>query len=86
MRTIVVYRPNTEVERPVIEFMREFEHRTGKTLETLDPDTRDGAGFIEIYDIVEYPTLVALDDSGHVQQVWRGLPLPTMSEVSYYAQ
>lgn len=85
MRTIIVYRPNTEVERPVIEFMREFEQRTGKTLETINPDDRDGAGFIETYDILEYPTVIALSDGGELLQIWRGLPLPTISEVSYYA-
>jgi hypothetical protein len=36
------------------------------------------------YDIVEYPTVVALDDSGGLQHMWRGLPLPTISEISYY--
>lgn len=85
MKTIIVYRPNTEVERPVREFMRDFQHQTGKTIETINPDTRDGAAFIGVYDILEYPTLVALDDQGQVQQMWRGFPLPTISEVSYYA-
>lgn len=85
MRTIVIYKDESEHARPVIDFMREFKHRTGKDLETLDPDSPDGAQFCRTYDIVEYPSLLALDDEGHLQQLWRGLPLPTTSEVSYYS-
>jgi hypothetical protein len=66
--------------------MFEFKRRTGHDLEVLDPDTRDGAGFCRTYDIVEYPTVIALSDDGQVQNLWRGLPLPTMSEVSYYVR
>jgi len=29
---------------------------------------------------------VALDDNGQLQNLWRGLPLPTISEVSYYTR
>ncbi len=75
----------SEHRRQVEEFMHEFERRTGKTIETLDPDSRDGATFAQTYDIVEYPTMLALSDQGQVQSFWRGLPLPTLSEVSYYA-
>jgi hypothetical protein len=34
---------------------------------------------------MEYPTLIAITDDGQVQNQWKGLPLPTISEVSYYA-
>lgn len=81
----MMYRNMSEHRRQVEEFMHEFERRTGKTIETLDPDSRDGATFAQTYDIVEYPTMLALSDQGQVQSFWRGLPLPTLSEVSYYA-
>lgn len=55
-------------------------------IDVVDPETREGARICEVYDIVEYPSLVALDDNGIVQNIWRGLPLPTISEVSYYAR
>lgn len=86
MRTIIIYKDNSEHARPVIEYMHEFQRRTGKELETLDPDSREGSGFCQTYDIMEYPTMIALDDSGQMQQQWRGLPLPTISEVSYYVR
>ena len=54
----------------------------------IKPDSgranKGGSGFCKTYDIVEYPTVVALSDSGQLQNMWRGRPLPTISEVSYY--
>jgi len=85
MRVVILYRSMSEHRRPVEEFMHEFERRTGKAIETLDPDSREGTTFALTYDIVEYPTMLALSSEGQVQALWRGLPLPTLSEVSYYA-
>jgi hypothetical protein len=84
MRLVVVYKEETDYARQVNDYLRDFTRQTGHELETLNPDTRDGAGFCRTYDIVEYPTLIALDDNGTLQNMWRGLPLPTVSEVSYY--
>ena len=81
---MVVYKQETDYARRVDEFLGDFKRQTGRDLETLDPDTRDGSGFCETYDIVEYPTIIAISDDGQVQNQWKGLPLPTLSEVSYY--
>lgn len=86
MKVTVIYRDDSEHAREVIDFLRDFKRQTGRDLETIDPDTADGADFCRTYDIVEYPTLVAFSDDGVLQNVWRGLPLPTISEVSYYVQ
>lgn len=64
--------------------MEDFKRQTGRTIEVVDPDTKDGATTCAAYDIVEYPSIVALDDNGVMQNMWRGLPTPTVSEVSYY--
>ena len=53
-------------------------------MKIVDPETREGIAFCTTYDIMEYPSLAAIDDSGMMQQLWRGLPLPRISEVSYY--
>lgn len=84
MRVVVIYKEATDYARQVTEYLRDFERQTGHALETLDPETRDGVGFTGAYDIMEFPTIVALSDDGQLQNQWRGLPLPTISEVSYY--
>ena len=43
MRVAVIYRSNSEHERLVLEFEREFEHRAGRSLELVDVNTRDGS-------------------------------------------
>lgn len=85
MRTIVVYRDMTDHARAVDTFLHDFTRQTGKVLEIINPDTPEGAHICRTYDIVEYPSVLALDDTGAMQNLWRGLPLPTISEVSYYA-
>lgn len=85
MRVVVVYKEQTDYARQVTDYLRDFERQSGRTLETLNPETREGIGFCETYDIMQYPTIIALSDSGQMQNIWRGLPLPTISEVSFYA-
>ncbi|MGB4762436.1 MAG: hypothetical protein WBP12_03730 [Candidatus Saccharimonas sp.] len=84
MRTVVVTKDNTDYSRAVETFINDFSRQTGRELETLDPDTPDGASFCRTYDIVQYPSVIALSSDGQVQSLWAGTSLPTISEVSYY--
>jgi len=84
VRTIVIYKDQSDYAREVTDYIRDFHRQTGHELETMDPDTAEGTDFCRTYDIVEYPSLVALSNDGQLQNLWRGLPLPTISEVSYY--
>lgn len=84
MRVVVIYRDESEHGSEVTSFLRDLKRQTGHDLEVIDPDTREGVSFCRTYDIVEYPTIVALSDGGELQNMWRGMPLPTISGVSYY--
>jgi hypothetical protein len=85
MRVFVVYKSESDYARAVLDFLRDVKRQTGYDLEEVDPDTAEGAQLCRIYDIVEYPSIVAVDGNGGLQSLWRGLPLPTISEVGYYA-
>ena len=85
MKAAVVYKENSDHAREVFDYLRDFERQTGKKLEEIDPEKRENIGFVETYDIVEYPTILALTDNGQVINMWRGRPLPTINEVSFYA-
>ncbi len=85
MRVLVIYKYESDHAREVLDYLRDFSRQTGRTLEEVDPDTAAGAHTCRTYDIVEYPTVLALSDSGELLNMWRGRPLPTISEVSYYA-
>jgi hypothetical protein len=84
MKAIVIYRSDSEHGSTVEQYLRDFSNRTGHELETLDPDSAEGLSLCQTYDIVEYPSVIALSDDGQMQSSWRGLPLPTISELSYY--
>lgn len=86
MSVTVVYKPESDHARTVEDFLRDFTRQTGTELTVLDPDTSDGTAFCRVYDIVEYPTIIAVTTEGQLLNNWRGLPLPTISEVSYYTQ
>lgn len=85
MRLIVVGRDMEDYSRMVNEWIREFERRTGREVEEIDPDSGEGSTLCRAYDIVEYPTILALNDSdGSVLSMWRGRNLPTFDEVTYW--
>jgi len=86
MRVVVVYKQQTDTTRDVETFLRDFNHQTGHELESIDPESLPGIDFCRAYDIVEYPSIVAMTDEGQMQNLWRGVPLPTISEVSYYVR
>lgn len=86
MRVVVVYKDQTDYARQVIDYIADFKRRTNHDLEVMDPESPAGIDFTRVYDIMQLPTLIALSDDGIMQNMWPGLPLPTISEVSYYVQ
>ena len=82
MRVICIYRDNQDYTRSVNEWLENFRRQTGHTVETMNPD--QNTHFCETYDIVEYPTFIALDGNGGVRNIWPGRNLPLINEVLYY--
>lgn len=86
MKAYIVYKEESDHARAVIDYLREFRRRTGTEPQKIDPDSVEGAQFCRTYDVVEYPTIIATDNQGVLQNQWRGQLLPTIDEVSYYVQ
>ena len=84
MKVTLFYRPNTEHERQALDYMRDFTAQTGKTLQTLDPDSPEGVDICRLYGIMQFPAILATDNEGHIQNLWLTSQLPTFSELSYY--
>lgn len=86
MKVVILYRPNSDHATPVEEFVREFERRDpGRKVELVSLNTRDGAAMASLYDIVDYPAVLALANDGTMLQWWQGQQLPLMNEVAAYA-
>jgi hypothetical protein len=84
MKVIMFYRPNSEHERLVLDYLRDFKMQTGHDISTMDVDTSEGMELCKLYGIMQYPALVATDNDGKLQNVWTGETLPLINEVSYY--
>ncbi len=85
MRVVVIYKRATDYGREVEEWIHELRARdTSNIVQEVNPETRDGESMAQAYEIMQYPTIMALDDQGRVLSSWTGLPLPRLDEVSYY--
>jgi len=83
---MVIYRPSSEHGRMVDSFIREFQSRYPQVrIETLNIDSRDGIATATLYDIVQYPAIMVLQDNGFAQNIWQGEQLPLMDEIFAYA-
>lgn len=86
MKVKIFYKQQMDYTRLVEDWLRDFERQTGRTIEQIDPESREGISFCRAYDILEFPSIVALSDDGSLQNIWRGALLPTINEVDYYAK
>ncbi len=84
MRVVVVWREESDHAREVREWIRDFENRTGVAIESVNPDEPNGISMCKAYDIVQYPTILALEDDGAMMQMWRGTPLTSIDSVAFY--
>lgn len=86
MKAMIFYRPNSEHERQVQEYVRDFLKNTGKELPLVDVNTREGAAQAELYDIMKFPSILAVDGQGQMLRLWSDELLPRFDEVSYYVE
>ena len=84
MRVVIVWRDESDYGRTVTEWLHDCERRIGVAPESLSPDEPEGESICKAYDIVEYPSMLAIDDGGKVMQMWRGRDLPRIDDVTYY--
>ena len=85
MKVLILYQPKSEHARSVESFVRDFNLRhEGSRLELVDVDGRDGIATALLYDVMSYPTILALRDDGTVLHSLEGEMLPLMDEVAYY--
>ncbi len=82
MKIIILYRKNSEANRPVQDFIGLLYRKyPGKQVTEIDLDTKKGAEMAQLHQIVDYPGIIVRSDSGQVLGTWQGLPLPLVDEV-----
>lgn len=84
---LVLYRPNSEHGRIVEEFIHDFQRRhADERMEILNVDSREGSAMASLYDVMQYPAVLVVQDDGFIQRSWAGDNLPLMDEVASYAR
>lgn len=85
MKAVILYKPNTERETSVLEYVREFARVTGRPIELMDVDTVHGIEIAKLYDIMQFPAIVVFKDDGEYIRSWPERDSwPTISELSFY--
>jgi len=85
MKVCILYRPNSEHARKVEEYSHDFSKTHGKEVQLVNLNTREGAATATLYDVVQYPAVLALKDDGELMKYWEGGQLPLMDELAFYA-
>lgn len=87
MKVAILYRPNSEHETRVNNFVRDYRMMKGYEgkFDLVDLNTREGMATASLYDITAYPAFLALSDDGQLQQVWQGENVPMLNEIDAYA-
>ena len=86
MRITVLYRPASEFGRITEEFIRDYQMRyPDKKIEVINIDSRDGIAMSSLYDIMQFPTILATRDDGSLLKSWEGQSFPLMDELAGYA-
>jgi hypothetical protein len=86
VKVVVLYHQNSEYTGLVQDFAHEYERFKAKKLELIALETTQGADLANLYGATQYPTFLAIADSGTMQRMWQGMPMPLMDELSYYTQ
>lgn len=84
MKVVVLYRPKSDHSRIVEDFANDLSRRYDARIDLVSIDTRDGTSTASLYDIMQYPAVLALTNDGQLIKDWQGANLPLMNEVSYY--
>lgn len=85
MKLVVLYRPRTEFARITEEYVQEFKglHPEAEVL-LVDVDSIEGSNQAQLYDVVQYPALLAIATDGSLLNMWSGNVLPLMDTVAGY--
>lgn len=85
MRIVLLYHPESDHSRQVEVFAHDFQKLGHGEVELISLETTQGAELAKLYDIVAYPAVLAIRDSGELLKNWEGENLPLINEVAAYS-
>lgn len=85
MKVVVLYHPVSDHARRVEEFAHDYARQTASTVDLISLETKDGAAMAKTYDVVSYPAILVMRETGELLQFWQGDQLPLIREVAAQA-
>ncbi len=86
MKAVILYHPKSDHGGIVEDYARDFKMiKDGKLIELVSLETIEGSTMARLYDITQYPAVLALADDGSLINSWQGVPLPLMIDLEAYA-
>lgn len=85
MKVVILYRPQAEYATAVESFARDFKVRhSSAKIDLVNIDEREGIAMASIYDIMNFPSIIAVTIDGRLLQMWQGNQLPRIDDVAAY--
>lgn len=82
MKLLVFGQPASYADKKAFAKMIEKVERSGKVVEEVDSNGRDGIARMETYDVVTTPALLVLSDDGSLVSSWQH-SMPSYEEISH---
>ena len=83
MKVYLFYRPQSESDVAVSNYLRLFADRQQTSMILMDVHTREGDDLGRLYDILSYPTVLVTTDDGQQIRLWHGSLPPTIELTPY---
>lgn len=80
-----MYHPKSDHARMAEEYATDFERIKGRKIELISLESHGGAAAAKLYDVLQYPAIVATRDDGQLLKSWQGDLFPLMDEVAAYS-
>ena len=85
MKVVVLYRPRSEHSAEVEAFFKSFKRDHGNLeVELMDVDSPAGVALASLYDIWQYPAILAVENDGRLANMWVGNMLPRQNDILGY--
>jgi len=85
MKALVLYRPNSSHARPTEDFVHDLSRFVSdRDIQLINVNSRDGSATASLYDVMTYPAVLVVRDTGELQNSWQSEPLPLVNDVLGY--
>ena len=81
MKLLILYHDKSDHALSTESYAKDIERFGGLKPELISLETVEGDHNARLYDITQYPAIVAIKNDGQMSGLWQGLPLPLINEV-----